>query len=325
TIAGFAERCAAAAGKSTNFEIHAVDRRFGGNGPLLAHAMASIGTGVTYVGSIGQPGAPDRVDPLYDPLVQRCERVVSVSPAAATDALEFDDGKLMFNKPANVQAVTWPMLVERIGLDAFRSWAETSTTIAVVNWVLMQGVEGIWRGLMNDVLPELSPNPNRRMFVDLSDPAKRTDSDIARAMRLLSEMNDLIPVMLGLNLAEAQRIATVLGVDAGPEDATDLARVIRIAVGLECCVVHPRHGAAAATTDQVAWFDGPFTRSPRLSTGAGDHFNGGFVLARGLGFDLGQCLAVGCAVSGAYVRDGVSPGRARLERFLRTMPPRQSP
>ncbi|HED54268.1 MAG TPA: hypothetical protein ENJ00_08720, partial [Phycisphaerales bacterium] len=104
TIAGFAERCATAAGKSTNFEMHAVDRRFGGNGPLLAHAMASIGTGVTYVGSIGQPDAPDRVDPLYDPLVRRCERVVSVSPAAATDALEFDDGKLMFNKPANVQA-----------------------------------------------------------------------------------------------------------------------------------------------------------------------------------------------------------------------------
>jgi len=324
SISQFAERCAASAGKSANIELHTVDRRFGGNGPLLAGAMASLGSAVTFIGSIGRVEAPDQIDPVYRPFADLCERVVSIGPAAATDALEFDDGKIMLGKPDNVQCVTWQSIKDRVGMESLCHSAESATTIAVVNWVLMQGVESIWRGLMEEVLPRLSPNPNRRMFVDLSDPAKRSDRDIARAMGVLSDLNTQIPVTLGLNLAEAQRIAAVLGVGRPRENAQALARSIRERVDLECCAVHPRHGAAAATATASAWFDGPFTESPRISTGAGDHFNGGFVLARGLGLDLEQALAVGCATSGVYVREAASPDWSRLERFLRAMPAPQN-
>jgi hypothetical protein len=39
-----------------------------------------------------------------------------------------------------------------------------------------------------------------------------------------------------------------------------------------------------------------------------------------VGLSLQESLAVGCAVSGAYVRDAESPGRERLVEFLRAMP-----
>jgi sugar/nucleoside kinase (ribokinase family) len=99
-----------------------------------------------------------------------------------------------------------------------------------------------------------------------------------------------------------------------------MARSIREKVGLESVVIHPRDGAAAAIEGQATWFEGPFCARPRLSTGAGDHFNAGFALARIIGLALDECLAAGCATSGAYVRDGASPDIGRLAGFLRSLP-----
>jgi len=61
-------------------------------------------------------------------------------------------------------------------------------------------------------------------------------------------------------------------------------------------------------------------REPRLSTGAGDHFNAGFAFGQVCGLPLDECLATGCGVSGAYVRDAQSPSRDRLIAFLNQLP-----
>jgi sugar/nucleoside kinase (ribokinase family) len=99
------------------------------------------------------------------------------------------------------------------------------------------------------------------------------------------------------------------------------AAAIRELLGLDCVVIHPREGAGAADASGASgWFDGPFTAHPKLSTGAGDHFNGGFAFAQVHGLSLEECLATGCAVSGAYVRDASSPTRERLTAFLGDLP-----
>jgi sugar/nucleoside kinase (ribokinase family) len=168
------------------------------------------------------------------------------------------------------------------------------------------------------------------VFIDLADPAKRTDEDLRRAMALLGRMNGLAPVTLGLNLAEAERLSAVYGLRALEfggtlgEAVERGAAALRQRLALACVVVHPREGAGAAALvgerEEHAWFDGPFTRSPVLSTGAGDHFNGGFALARAMGWPLDESLALGCAASGAYVRDGASPSKERAVAFLRSLP-----
>ncbi|MEM8756492.1 MAG: PfkB family carbohydrate kinase [Planctomycetota bacterium] len=330
TITEFAQRCAHAAGKSTNIELHTVERRFGGNGPLMAGAMGRLGLGVTYIGAVGQAGRPSELDALYEPLRERCERVVPIAPAAGTDALEFEDGKIMLGKPASVQSVTWERVKQAIGLDELTRLVDRAAIVAVVNWVMMAGVEGIWQGLFEEVGPRLSSNPRRGAFVDLCDPAKRTDEDLSRALGLLGRLDTVLPVTLGLNESEADRIAAVCGLEekaaASPpvslaERSEARATGIREALGIACCVVHPREGAAAATESESAWFAGPFTPKPKLSTGAGDHFNGGFAAGRALGLPLAESLAVACATSGVYVREAASPTRDALVRFLRDLPP----
>ncbi len=323
SIPEFAARCAAAAGKSTNIEQVLIESRFGGNGPLLAGALASLGMPTTFIGAIGD----GVVEPAFEPLARRCEEAIPICASSHTDCLEFDDGKLMFNDTSNVQGVTWERVLERVGRARLIGLVARSSLLGVVNWSLLGGVESIWRGLSRDVLPGL--DGDRRMFVDLSDPAKRTDADVGAMLGLLGELERAkgLSITLGLNLSEAQRIARVAGVPALADSSpgaviAGAAGELRRTLHLDCVVIHPRHGAGAATAaGHAAWFDGSVAAHPKLSTGAGDHFNAGFVLAQVLGLDLDQCLASGVGASGVYVRDAQSPSLARLCEFLRTLPP----
>ncbi|MCL4742045.1 MAG: hypothetical protein KJZ54_07560 [Phycisphaerales bacterium] len=328
TIGEFAGRCAAAAGRSTNMELWVDEDRFGGNGPLTAGALGRLGVPVCFIGAVGREEEPARIAPIYEAFASRCREVVSVAPPGHTDALEFNDGKIMLGKTRNVQAVTWERIVGAIGVEGVRRRVEESALVVMVNWSLCGGVPGIWEGLIGGVLPRLGERAGgRRVLIDISDPAKRTDGDLRRALGLMARMNALVPVTLGLNLAEGERLARVLGVASARESATygefvaRLAADVRERAGLSCVVVHVREGAAGAADDgTTAWFDGPFTARPRLSTGAGDHFNAGCGLAQALGMAMDECLAVGCAVSGAYVRDAASPTMERLVGFLRELP-----
>ncbi len=375
TISALAGRIAAAAGKSTNIELVVDEVRFGGNGPLYAGALGRLGMPTTYIGAVGRDDGSRELLPIFEPFAARCERVIPIAAPAFTDALEFADGKIMLGKPANMQAVTWERLVERVGLEALRAMCARARLLGIVDWTHCGGVQGIWEGLIEHVLPGLDavdgedlpragkPAPleslgggkpalleslgsgkpalpesmgagaaavrdvKRRVFIDLSDPAKRTDSDLRSALEVLRRMNRFVAVTLGLNLAEGERVAAVLGVEAFADAASQgegvraAAARVRERAGLACVVIHPREGAGAAEdSGQSAWFEGPFTAQPRLSTGAGDHFGAGFSFAQVLGLPLEQALAVGCATSGAYVRDAVSPDLSRLTGFLRGLP-----
>src|SRR5690606_29255499 len=86
----FAERIAAAAGLSANFEYVTQMVKLGGNGPIMAHALDSYGLPVTYIGNLGYPN----VHPVFLDFSQRA-RVHSIAEPGYTDAIEFNDGKLM--------------------------------------------------------------------------------------------------------------------------------------------------------------------------------------------------------------------------------------
>jgi len=329
TIGAFAARCGAAAGRSTNIEQVLVEDRFGGNGPLMAGALASLGTPTVYIGAVGD-GSGNGVHPVFQEFACRCDRVIPTGPPSTTLCLEFDDGKLMFNNTANVQAVTWARIVEAVGLDALVALVESAELLGVVNWSLLGGVPGIWEGLARDVWPRLSDKP-RRLSIDLSDPAKRSDADVADAMRRLGELESLpgLSVTLGLNLAESDRIVSVLGGQRSElrpmatlgDAVVHRAREIQRLTGLDCVAVHPREGAAAASAGgEAAWIDGPFVAQPRLSTGAGDHFNAGFAFGQMHAMPIAESLACGVGVSGAYVRDAASPSAPRLREILMDLP-----
>jgi len=65
---------------------------------------------------------------------------------------------------------------------------------------------------------------------------------------------------------------------------------------------------------------GPYISKPRITTGAGDHFNAGFCLGKLLGLDNAMSLLTGVATSGYYVRTARSPSTTDLVGLLRKWP-----
>src|SRR5580658_2749934 len=114
SIAKLAERLAAAAGKSTNIELVNQITKLGGNGPIMANALASFGMKVTYLGILGYPN----LHPVFADFAKKAE-VHSIAEPGATDALEFEDGKIMVGKHSSLKEVTWENIKSRFGRDRF--------------------------------------------------------------------------------------------------------------------------------------------------------------------------------------------------------------
>jgi sugar/nucleoside kinase (ribokinase family) len=157
----------------------------------------------------------------------------------------------------------------------------------------------------------------------LADPEKRTSEDILRALELISAFQKYFDVILGLNEKEGHEIADNLGFktdDHSPEGLLKLCNEIHLRVRVDTIVIHPTAYALASGPDGDAIIQGPFTPKPKITTGAGDHFNSGFCLGKLLGLSTELCLLAGVTTSGFYVRSAQSPGVADLAELLRNWP-----
>ena len=317
SMAEFAARIAEAAGKSTNIELVTQRVKLGGNGPIMANALASLGVNVTYVGALGYPN----LHPVFQPLSDRSE-VFSIAEAAHTDALEFEDGKIMLGKMTPLNDVTWKTLMERMGRDRLTEQIQAAHLISFLNWTMIPNLSEVWTSILEEkILPDRAAN--RIGFFDLCDPEKRENDDILKAMEILGRFRQHLRVILGLNEKEAMELADVLGIEIGeatPEGRCELARKLHAQLDVDALVVHPVAYALAVTDSETVWVPGPFVKKPVITTGAGDHFNAGFSLGALLGFPSRHCLNLGVASSGHYVRSGRSPEISDLLAILRHWP-----
>lgn len=317
TIAAYAQRLAAAAGRSTNIELVNVLTKLGGNGPIMANALASFGLNVTYVGSLGWPA----MHPVFEPFAARAD-VNTICEPGLTDALEFEDGKLMVGKHYTLKQVTWENILQRYGREKFASKFNGSHLVAFVNWTMLPYMSDIWASIQGELLGGVT-GPRRRIFFDLADPEKRLPGDIARALELIAKFQSKFDVILGLNEKEACEIARVLGLDGTPRDAAALAALsVEIAkrVSVETLVVHPTSYALAVSAGHADIVAGPVCTKPKITTGAGDHFNSGFCLGKLLGLDNADSLLCGVSTSGHYVRTAESPSVTDIAALMRNWP-----
>lgn len=318
TIARLAERMAAAAGKSTNIELVSQLTKLGGNGPIMANALASFGLQVTYLGILGYPN----LHPVFAEFARRA-KVHSIAEPGYTDALEFEDGKVMVGKHQSLKEMNWRNIQERFGQDTFAAKFNSADLVGFVNWTMLAYMSDIWTAVLRDICPNLDQSRRRHIFFDLADPEKRTPADILRALELIAQFEKHFDVILGLNEKESAEIAHVLGLNANdrsPEGLSELCKAIHSRIRVNTIIVHPTAYALASGPDGLHLVDGPFTPKPRITTGAGDHFNSGFCLGKLLGFNTAQCLLTGVTTSGYYVRSGESPALADLAGMMQNWP-----
>jgi hypothetical protein len=319
TIAAYGKRVNEAAGKSTAFELVVRQQKIGGNGPIMANALCSYDYAITAIGVLGG----DHVHPAFQPLAARAKRVVNLGPNCSTDALEFHDGKLMLVKPAGLDAVSYDTLLAKAGgVAGVKELFRAPKGIATVNWTMSLGMTEMWRRFAAEILPGLRAD-RPLWFIDLADPAKRTREDIKAGLDAMRELQRHADVVLGLNEAECRQILGVLGL-AWPaaasewESAREGCVQIRAKLGLSRIMCHLVKSSAVAWDGGSAGAEGFFEPKPLITTGAGDHFNAGFVAGLLAGIAPAQCLQLGGATSGYYVRTGISPSRAQVCEFLQS-------
>ena len=309
----YGERIVRAAGKSMNIEMVPIQKKLGGNGPILANSLLLLGSKLTYIGALGKGG----MNPVFNSL-KGCEELYSISDPGNTDAIEFLDGKIISSQLEPLKDVNWDNLCAGVGLEKLIQMFEEADLIGFENWTLLIHMTDLWKHFLAEVIPCMEPkNKQQILFVDLADPEKRKAEDILEAFELLKEFTKYFRLVLGLNYKEAVEIAELYGAkDAGDWAAPKLAEYIRRYAPVAQLVVHPVEGACAASDNGVFWVDGPYCEKPVLTTGAGDNFNAGYILGLLLGCNEEESLLLGTANSGFYVRNGRSASAAELAGFL---------
>ncbi|MGP8200682.1 MAG: PfkB family carbohydrate kinase [Limisphaerales bacterium] len=313
TIANLAKRLAAAAGKSTNIELVSQMIKLGGNGPIMANALASLGLKVTYLGLLGYPN----LHPVFQDFAKRAE-VHSIADPGTTDALEFEDGKVMIGKHSSLKQMTWENIKSRFGRDKFAAKFGGDDLIGFVNWTMLPYMSDLWAALLREVCPAMKGR-RRVLFFDLADPEKRTRQDILHALELIGQFEKYFNVILGLNEKEAHEIGGVYGLRPKtdhPESLAELGTAVAAKLNIGTLVIHPVACALAVSAGKADLVDGPYVAKPLITTGAGDHFNSGFCLGKLLGLDNRMSLMTGVTTSGYYVRTGHSPSIEQIAGMM---------
>jgi len=317
TIADLGSRISDAAGKSANLELFPRFEKLGGNGPIMANALLSLGLGVRYVGALGNPS----IHPVFEEFAKKTN-AVCVSDPGFTNALEFNDGKIMMGITKTLDDLNYESIIETMGEGAFLDTLSKSSLVALVNWTMIPHMNAIFAALTDRVLPSLPPiDGGRTFFFDLADPEKRAQGELIEALHAIAKFQNFGNVTLGLNLKEGQQVSEAFQLGENGEDADSLKRLaakIRRELNVSTVVVHPTRCAACATKDGEWCVDGPYVENPKITTGAGDHFNAGFSTGQLLGLSPEACLTVGVSVSGFYVRTAVSPSLNDIDSFLRS-------
>lgn len=316
TITEYAGRIAEGAGLSANVEIVSVRKKVGGNGPIFAQGLKNLGVAVTYIGSIGE----GQIHPVFEEFGRGIETWCLAEPAQ-TDAMEFEDGKIIRSKLTSLNDVRWERMVERIGIENMAAIYDGADLISFNNWTMLMHMNGIWEGFLREIVPRMKSRLSEKtVFLDLADPRKRTREDILEALHRIRAFGGAgFYTILGLNQKEAAQILEAIdGEDVDPRKMDREEAALRIAEYLDipCVTIHPVDRAVCLKDGFFHEEAGPYCKRPVLTTGAGDAYNAGFVCGILRGLSPGECLKLGMAASGYYVRNGRTASAQELREFM---------
>jgi len=303
-------------GTSFSLEVEEHNKKLGGNMPIMANALGQMGISVNCIGALGYP----HPHPIFKNLSQNCTLFSFADPGTAT-AYEFKDGKIMLAQMGELNTTGWEKIKELIGTDTLTRHYKESDLVCFLNWSEIDASTDIWKGLLKDVLPTYSDRSEKQIaFFDLSDCSKRSRESIAEALELIQEFGKYMKVVLGLNKNEARIIYQSLYNKKSKKDLFATGKKIFEKLTIEILVLHSAGEAMAFTNNEQVKVDSFFTSEPKMSTGAGDNFNAGFCTGQLLELDLESSVMLANAVSGCYIRKGISPPLPDIIHFLKNLP-----
>ncbi|QLC35148.1 hypothetical protein EFA46_012900 (plasmid) [Halarchaeum sp. CBA1220] len=297
----------AASNSSLSFEWLQDDLRTGGHTCHLARAYATLGFDPVMVGLYG--------DPVRDVFAEEFADVPmhSLGSPGSTDAVEFDDGKLMLTESGSGTTLDWARVRETVGVETLAEYLDGASLLGVgyVSWI--PSLPSVVDGLREEVWPRLDDPPERVLF----DPAdvRRLDEDVVFAARdAVERLDAVVDVTVSANRFETKVLAEHY---AGRSTESLRADAELVAANLDVTryVGHGLH-ESVVVGDGTHAVRNPVTDDPALTTSSGDHFNAGFALGLLCGLDDAAAAVVGNALAGVFVRTGDPPRYDDVRDFV---------
>jgi hypothetical protein len=317
TLKEFAERIDMAAGKSGQVELVTQEVKIGGNAPIMANALGALGVPSYCLGNAGHPTTHPEYEHLHELVSIR-----SIGDPAETNALEFNDGKMILSELSVFRKINWEHVKNLIGLEEITRCLSDSSVLALVGWCNPDHATDVWKGILNDIMPNYSSKD--LIFFDLADPTKKNKEDLLEVLEVINSFTKYGKVVLGINENETNKLFTILTKEHpenAPSEDADLekkGKFIYSVMNIEGLLIHPTNRSIMISNEDIVSLDGMVIEEPKISTGGGDNLNAGFCLGYILGYSVEESMILGMATSGAYVKNGESPNIASIISYLKS-------
>lgn len=327
TIPELANRISASSGKSTNIECVETCSLLGGNAPLLAQSLATVGENdvdISLAGTFSLSKENTQVDSIFASLLTRENiKYTSLGPSGKTNAFEFNDGKILFGTMRGVDQISLEDLFQIIPESLFLQHLPSYSAIATVNWTMMPLVHQFWKWLGQKSSITLNREQRPYLFIDFADPKKRPFEDLLEALEHLRNCAQKgFKIILSLNLSEALQVMRALGLqEVDNISLSNAIESIKEKEDLFDIIVGHSHKEVSAIShveskQLTASFPVPYIENPTATTGAGDAFNAGFLYAISGGLSIQSALLWALATSGIWVRTRTPATRERALSFI---------
>jgi hypothetical protein len=301
TLSEFGEEIvtSAAADSSLSISWECRGQRTGGHVSHLSRVYQNLGFDPSLVGMCGDP-----VLDLFEREFGACT-VHSLGEPGVTDAIEFNDGKLLLTESGGAATLDWETLQSRVGVDTLVDELDGAKLLGIGYWAVIPELAPILDGLRETVFPKLTDPPQHVLL----DPANIREIDremLESIVAATHRLADVVDVTVSANRYETKELATVLGGQTG-DDLVEDARVAFDALDVERFVGHSVTESVVVSDDGTASVRVTPVESPALTTSAGDHFNAGVSLGLVEGLPEDAAVVLGNALAHEFVRTGETP------------------
>jgi hypothetical protein len=299
--------------KSCGVELQTKLSKIGGNMVITGNALGNLGVRMECVGTFGLPD----ILPVFRTMSPKCSLHTIADTISAT-ALEFNNSKVIMFDPGPYNNLTWKGIKDILGIERIKQLISGKQLISFLNWSEIENSSQIWEGILDEILPSIVITGQKPFFfTDFSDCSRRSKGEIQFAIDLLGRFKDYFKVILSLNRNEADLISRALNVPELRSDEEFVGEMFK-SCNADVLIIHRTKDALGYDGEAYQECDTFFCKEPKILTGGGDNFNAGFCYSLFHELNLFQSLVVANAVSGSYVKTGISPDVEKLINFLQS-------